>query len=382
MQMMVKPVLPDVASSAEPKARLTKAQPPRSLASSTGPLHWARATLTSFIDMIEPVVLSLSAGTRLVAVESSDGKVLTFHIVSHRRSSIIGSSTDEREALIKAIKRTKIQEADLRLDPERLATAQFKIPVAGIEFAPQIIESRLDRLTPWRPNDVIHGHALASRPGPDGQIDVEFAATAATIATASVEHLAKFGLAASALGSAAEPLTERLRIDLYGGRGATTRRSRRRTIGAFAIAAVTLSLLAHGLTLLWVYQSSERVAVLDTTLAKARNRLVQASGSSADRDKDFAFIATKNVDDARFQIIDRLASALPDSTYLDELDLDASGIRIAGSSTEASNLIRLLEDDKTFFGVRFSAPVVRQEDDRDRFEITASYVSPPKEAAP
>jgi len=332
--------------------------------------------------MVEPVVLSLSAGKRLVAMESPDGEVLTFHSVSRRRSRIIGNSVGEREALIKAIKRTKLQEAELRLDPERLATARFKIPAAGIEFAPRIIESRLDRLTPWRANAVMHGYALSPRPGPDGQIEVDFAATATAIATASLEHLAKFGLTASALGSAAEPLTERLRIDLHGGNGARTRQSLRRTIGTFAMAAVTLSMLAYGTTLFWAYESSERIAMLNTTLAKARNRLVQASGSSADRDRDFAFIATKNLDDARFQLIDRLASALPDSTYLDELDIETSGIRIAGTSTEASNLIRLLEDDKTFFGVKFSAPVIRQEDSRDRFEITASYASTPKEAAP
>ena len=352
------------------------------MASSTGLLRWASATLTSFIDMIEPIVLSLSAGTRLVAVESFDGEVLTFHSVSRRRSRVIGNSAGEREVLIKAIKRTKLQEAELRLDPERLATARFKIPAAGIEFARQIIESRLDRLTPWRANAVIHGYALAARPGADGQIEVEFAATATTIATASLEHLASFGLTASALGSAAEPLAERLRIDLHGGNGAKARQSRRRRIGVFAIAALSLSVLAYSMTLFWAHQSSERIGVLDTTLAKARNRIVQAAGSSADRDKDFAFIATKSLDDARFQLIDRLTSALPDSTYLDELDIEASGIRIAGTSTEASNLIRLLEDDKTFFGVKFSAPVIRQEDGRDRFEITASFVSPPKEAAP
>ncbi len=49
---------------------------------------------------------------------------------------------------------------------------------------------------------------------------------------------------------------------------------------------------------------------------------------------------------------------------------------MAGSSTEASALIRLVEDDALFSNAKFAAPVTRQEDGRDRFEITATFVEP------
>ncbi len=57
-------------------------------------------------------------------------------------------------------------------------------------------------------------------------------------------------------------------------------------------------------------------------LRKHATGLFLASGSTGNRAKDMTFIAMKTVEQARFQLIDRLASILPDNTYLDELDID------------------------------------------------------------
>jgi general secretion pathway protein L len=373
MEMTVKPVVPDVTPNTELKRAAGPTAPPRVADPGVAPASWIGAALSSFVDMIEPVVTRLSAGKRLVAVQSPDGADLAFHLVSGRRSTAIGNSAAVPDVVLKAIKRTKMSSAELRLDPDRLATARFKIPAASSEFAPQIVESRLDRLTPWRPEAVIYGFALSNKPGPDGQLDVDLLATSRNIAEASIDHLARFGLTALALGSAEHPLTDRLRIDLFGGRKDMSRKAQRRTIGIAATALVAISLIACGTTVYSLRQTSQRIVELDATLAKARNRLVNASGSTAERDEDLSFIATKQPAEARFHLIDRLAAILPDNTYLDELDIEPGSIRLAGISTDVSSLIRLLEDDDAFRDVKFAAPVTRQEDGRDRFEITALH---------
>jgi general secretion pathway protein L len=377
MEMTVKPVVPDAPLAAElkPVSRPMRASEPAAPAAS-----WLGEALSSFIDMIEPAAMRLAAGKRLIAVQSSDGNDLTFHLVSGRRAKVLGSSAADREALIKVLKCTKLKSAELRLDPERLATTVFKIPAAGVQFGHQIVESRLDRLTPWRPDAVVHGFALSSKPGPDGQLDVDFMATSRDIVAACVDHLAQFGLTASALGSAEQPVTQRLRIDLYGGRNDSARKVRRRRIGVVTIAAIALSLLACGAAVYSSRQASQRIIELDATLAKARNRLVTASGSTAERDRDFAFIGTKQLNEARFYLIDRLAAILPDNTYLGELDIEPGSIRMAGSSTDVSSLVNLLETDASFSEVKFAAPVTRQEDGRDRFEITALLGTNPTDA--
>lgn len=378
MELMVKPVVPDVASG------LRRAAGPTGPRAGTDPTvsarSWVGSTMSSFIDMIEPVVLRLSAGKRLVAVQSPDGVDLAFHLVSGRRAIAMGNSAENRDSLIKAIKLTKMTSAELRLDPDRLATARFNIPVAGARYAGQIVESRLDRLTPWRPEAVTHGFALSDKPGPDGQLEVDFLATSREIVDACVGQLAQFGLAASALGSAGQPLAERLRIDLFGGRNDASNRARRKAIGNVSIAVLAISIITCGMTLNTLRQTGLRIVELDATLAKARNRLINASGSTAQRDRDLAFIATKQLADARFHLIDRLAAVLPDHTYIDQLDIDTGSVHLVGSSTDASSLIRLLEDDAAFRDVKFAAPVTRQEDGRDRFEITALHGAKPTDA--
>jgi general secretion pathway protein L len=139
-------------------------------------------------------------------------------------------------------------------------------------------------------------------------------------------------------------------------------------------------LLACGAAVYSSRQASQRIIELDATLAKARNRLVTASGSTAERDQDFAFIGAKQLNEARFYLIDRLAAILPDNTYLDELDIEPGSIRMAGSSTDVSSLVKLLETDASFSDVKFAAPVTRQEDGRDRFEITALLGTNPTDA--
>lgn len=381
MQMTAKPV---VAASAPPPDAI-RAAPEASNAVDAAAVRrsWFGKALSSFIDMIEPAVRLAAPRKRLVAVISADGQHIAFHLVTRRRRTApIGDGTGEKGALVKALKCTKLRSAELRLDPDRLAARQFKIPAAGAELAHQIVRSRLDRLTPWRPDAVVYGFALSNKAGPDGQLDVDFVATSLDIVTADVARLGEFGLSASALGSAEQPITEPLRVDLFAGRNDISRRTRRRRIGVGSIATILVAAIVCGITFQAMTQSRERVAELDATIAKARNRLVNASGSTAGRDQDFAFIAAKKPAEARFLLINRLATILPDNTYLDELDIEPSSIRIAGSSTDVSALIRLLEADAVFNDAKFSAPVTRQDDGRDRFEITALHGAKPADASP
>lgn len=377
MQMTVKPVLPAPTEKASLANVKSKPNSRKALAS----LNWLNSALSAFIDIVEPAAAWISARRRLVVVEAEENN-LAFYKVSGRRVTLLGLASTPDEALMKKLKSAKYADVELRLDAGNVTFASFKIPAAGAALAGEIVESRLDRLTPWRSDAILYGYAMSAKPGPDGQLDVNVHATSKTIVSASLDRLVAFGLAPSTLGAADEPIDQRLRIDLYGGKNDVARRGRRRAIGFLAIVFLALSALAYGATFYALSRSNQRIFELDATLAKARNRLVQASGSTAERDRDFSFIAMKTLEEARFHLIDRIAAILPDNTSLDELTIDPGAIRIAGSSTEASNLIKLLEEDAAFSQAKFAAPVTRQEDGKDRFEITASYATKAKEAPP
>lgn len=345
-----------------------EASPPRR--SRLPPFRFLSSLMSALADAIEPTLSRLFRRRRWIALERDDG-AFEFHRIHANRVSSIGASDKIDSRMLKQLSASGA-DVELRLNRERTTTTSIKVPASGLEYIEQIIGSRLDRLTPWRPDKVLYGYSTASKPGPDGQLDVTFAATSRDIAAKSIERLAKLGVTPSRLGSAAEPLDQPLNIDLLRGQNDTSRNAQRRSIAIGATAFLALSLIAYAGSSLAIYDSEREMAQLDGTLAKTRQRLVTGLGNSAERQLDLKWIASKRVAVTKVSIIDRLAAALPDNTYLDEIDIEPGSVRIAGTSTEASALIAILQSQAGLSDAHFSAPVTREADGRDRFDITAA----------
>ena len=161
-------------------------------------------------------------------------------------------------------------------------------------------------------------------------------------------------------------------IDLVRGVNDHAGKTCSRRIASAAIVFLSIALLAYIASVAATMQSGQALVDLDQQIADARRMLIRGSGSLVDRQKAQDLIASKVPQYARFVLIDRLAAIIPDNTYLDELEFQPGSLRIAGTSTEASGLIKILQSEPTISDARFSAPVTRQEDDRDRFDITAT----------
>ncbi len=58
-------------------------------------------------------------------------------------------------------------------------------------------------------------------------------------------------------------------------------------------------------------------------------------------------------------LVEALSRALPDTAYLTDLEIEGREVRIAGKSN-ATALIRILEESPQFENVRFSAPTTRE----------------------
>lgn len=336
-------------------------------------------TVNAFVDVVEPAILRLSQDKRWVAVEIDDNDFL-FYRISGGQTKLLGegNTLGERDRRLLVSKRQK--DVELRLLADRVVLATLKVPADGLAYTQQIVESRLDRLTPWKPEKMMFGFAAQATPGTDGQFTVDFAATSRDIGAASIARLAHFGLVPSRMGCATEPVAERLRIDLLGGENDTTGRRRRKRIATVAVATPVLFLLIYLASAYFTFLSSERVAELEGKLTTARRLLVAGSGSMDERQKDTALLSAKTPDKARFVLIDTLAAIIPENTVLTELEIQNDTVRIAGTSTEASSLIGILEAEPSLAEARFAAPVTRQDDGRDRFDITARHAGQTRDA--
>jgi general secretion pathway protein L len=330
--------------------------------------------LDAFVDMLVPALARFGSKTRWVAVIEPDGVAL--HEVRTGRGALLSRPVLVGEDQRRLAERARGGAIELRLRPDQVLHRTLRLPQAGRDFVEQIIEHRLPRLTPWSPEKVLYGFRIAGEAEPDGLMSVEFAATSADLAATAVRRLRELGLEPTALGTAAESIDAPLRLDLF--RGArSTARSRLRRATALASAAVASVLVPACLFSFWLAAAGEEhVQSVENRLIKARARLQAASGGGSERSRDRALLDAKRPESSVLVLVDRLGAAIPSDTFLRELEIDPEKVRLVGHSGNAPALIGLLEADAALAKVRFAAPVTRDSEDRDGFDIVAARVAP------
>ena len=336
--------------------------------------------LDAFVDMLEPVFARFAAQTRWVAVLEPDG--LAHYEVRRGRVSRVAPAAKNGGSEADWAERARGAVVELRLPPDQVLRRTLRLPQEGRDFVAQIIEHRLSRLTPWNPEKVHYGFSVAGEAGPDGLMEVEFAATSEDLAAPAVKRLKDAGLQLTALGTTAEPIELPLRLDLYRGARAAARSPLRRPT-AVALAAVVAVLVTACLASSWLaFSSEERLRTAEVRLAQALARLQAASGGGAAGSRDLALLDAKRPDRSVLVLMDRLAEVIPPNTFLRELEIDAEKVRLVGHSGDAPALIGLLEADPALAKVRFAAPVTRDGENRDGFDIVAARVLPEDGSAP
>jgi general secretion pathway protein L len=333
----------------------------------------ASGLLDAFVDMIEPAFNRVTQRSRCVAVIESE-EIALFE-VSKGVSKLV-ARTGSMTAEPKWVRRKyRGRDVELRLRADQVLHRTVRFPKAGQAFIGQIIEHRLDRLIPWRPDKALYGFRILEDAAPDGFMTVEVAATSQDIATEATRRLEAFGLVATSIGTAAEAITTPVSIDLYRGRRSAVR-SRVRHYTAFMLAVLSVVIPAACLSSFWVlYDGKQQLQLVESNVSRARSVSQGTSRASEARGRDRALIEAKRQDTSFIMLINRLSRALPANTFLRELEIDSEKVRLVGSSSDAPALVSILEAE-TLTNVRFAAPVTRDDTKRDNFEILATRGSP------
>ena len=321
------------------------------------------ALLDSFVATLRPLVARFSTGVSHVVVIAPDGLML-YSLRKERLGPPLHLADNVRAP--EAFHAGAVQ---LRLPPEVFLTRSLRLPDAGRSYLQPIIAHRLERLTPWRADHVLYAYSVVAGVSDDGTIGVDLLATSVDLVAPFLTRLAGAGLTATALGSAAEPLEAPLRFDLYKGRTqAADGRLRARIgrgfvilLGGLATACLFSAIVAASAT-----SDAEDVQQRLTAL---RTKLMLRGGPGTSRER--TLIEGKRADNATIVLIDKLSHALPDDTVLRELDIDPTRIRLVGRSVDAPALIARLEVDAGLKNPRFAAPVIRDADKRDAFDLVA-----------
>ncbi len=340
---------------------------------------WA-ALVEAFCQMIEPSLERRFPDLRLVAVADGTG-ALAVHRVDRNGVTALGdldAMTPEAHAGLAA---TRWSAVELRLPSTQILERTLSLPAASREFLAPILEHRLDRLTPWRPDRVLYGFRTNQEDQAAGSVAVTLTATARDLVAAPLQRLGAAGLEPTAIGADDGPLRLPLAVNLLGGGAATPPRAESRRFvskaalgvgGALLVAWIATALLDAGAT-------ADQDASTQT-LVKAR-RLLRAASFGNVGSRGQAMLEAKQPDRSTMMLIDRLATAIPADTYLKELTIQPDKVRLVGSSGNAPALIAKLEA-TGLNNVRFTSTIARDRAGRDDFELGADRPQPKPEDAP
>ncbi len=246
----------------------------------------------------------------------------------------------------------------VRIDASLVLTRPVELPAAAAENLREVLTFELHRLTPFHDEDV-HFEFRALGPSRDGQ---SLAVELRIVRRAVLEQV--YALLAP------HPFRPRGQVALDdSGEGdlclllaPEQEDDRRASWLGRALWAANAALLA-AVILLPLGQLDERIAALRAEVAAARSGAdaVVALHEQADAlaERRAALIALKRDTVPRIEILRELTERIPDSAWIQRMEVDDDEVVVHGLADAASPLIALVEESPLFASPRFPSPVTR-----------------------
>jgi general secretion pathway protein L len=259
----------------------------------------------------------------------------------------------------------------LRLPAGLLLRLQVKLPLADEPDLDGVLRRQMDRITPFRPEQVFWSWRIDRRDRSRGLLQVTVCLVPRGLIQPGLTALARAGIAPTRLeiGQAGE-ISEVVSLP------APADRTGRRT--QVLLAAFCGALAVVALVLPFVLQANDLAAVnaaivaLETSVAHARDLQQRIDSNSATNDAITAEEA--RVGDI-VQTVAALTNILPDDTHLTKLTSRQHRLTITGRSAGAAGLIAMLAAHPSIRNPAFTGPVTRTgSDSDDLFVIQADLV--------
>lgn len=332
----------------------------------------------AFCTTIEPLLARRFPEHRLVATLAENGDRLDLHRIEGNGIIALGPLDTLSPEVSAALAATRWTAVELRLPPGRILERRLSLPSASREFLAPILEHRLERLTPWRPDRVLYGFKVGDD-GAAGTVNVAVTATSRDTVAEPLRRLRDAGLPPTAIGAGNGTPSRPLDVDLLGGDAAPPRAESRRfvsnvalvTLGVLLVLFVVSAVVASGAT-------ADRDASA-ATLGKAR-RLLRAASFGNLGAREQAMLEGKQPGRSTVVLVDTLATSIPSDTYLKDLTVAPDKVRLTGSSSNAPALVAKLEA-AGLSNVRFTSTIARDKAGRDEFELSADRPVPKAEDA-
>jgi len=260
----------------------------------------------------------------------------------------------------------------LRLPGGILLQRDVVLPIAAESAPAQVLQYELDRLTPFRADEVFWSYRVTQRDRVQGRLHLRLTLALREVLAPLLETLGSAGAVPSLLEARPTPGGAWRRIELGAGaeqRPQPVRRAALALCGALAVAVVVVPFVRQSLALSAVQAHIDALAPATTEVAALRRHMAAASAGG-----DVMHAARQRLGDP-LQALSAVTEALPDDTWLTDLTLHQRRLTMDGQSAAAVRLIARLSSEPALRNPAFTAPVTRSDGGRaDQFSIGAELV--------
>jgi len=266
-------------------------------------------------------------------------------------------------------------EVVIRLPASAVIERRVELPGQVRRNLRHALEFEIDRLTPFRPEQLYFDFRLLPGEQRGGKIAIDLVACLREQVTNWVAHIRDYGIAPGAVTwdgawptANLLPPAERKRSD-----------NRDRLLGRVLAASVVVLALAAALSPL--LQKRQHVLSLLAAVQELRPKVDRAAAlrSQVEKAREQVELALtqKNREPRLVDLLKELTERVPDDTYVQNLEYNRGSTQLRGESGQATALIGILESAPGMDGVTFQSPVVQVPNSgKDRFHISLQYARP------
>ena len=267
----------------------------------------------------------------------------------------------------------------LALNPGEALVRRVTMPAATEENLGSVLGFEMDRLTPFRADEVYYDHRVLARDAASGTITVLLAVARRDIVEPRLAHARALGLSVQGVAVAEEgpragPALDLLPREERGEREGPKERALKQGLAAAALLLLLVALL------LPAFLKNREVHAIKPALDKAyaEARATDALVSELDRlvaDHNF-LLAKRHAAYPTLAYIEEVTRLLPDNTWLQQMEIKQTGkgreLLMSGETVSSSRLIEVLEQSKLLQNAAPRGTVTRgTQPGTERFVIVA-----------
>jgi general secretion pathway protein L len=281
--------------------------------------------------------------------------------------------------------------ARIALAPREALVRRVSMPAATEENLETVLGFEMDRLTPFRADEVYYDHRVTGRDVAAGTISVLLAVARREIVDARIEQARALGLSVQGVAVREDTARAGAALDVLPSIQRGERDGPRERLAKQVLAAGAIVLLLV-LLLLPVYSKNREVHAIKPALDKAHADAQATDALIRELDRhvaDYNFLLTRRYATyPALAYVEEVTRLLPDNTWLQQFDIKNAGktreVLISGETVSSSKLIEILEQSRLLQNAAPRGTVTRgTQPGTERFVIAAEVrPRPPPESSP